>query len=429
MQLRGSYAARVNQPVVVQPERLVAGGDALARLEDGRVAFVPGALPGESVRVEVVEERRDFVRARVVEIVEPSVDRVTPSCPHRLAGCGGCSWMHLAPGAQLEAKSGIVAEALRRTGGLDEHTIDTLVRTGGSVPARASRTTVRLAGTGGGLGLREERSDRVVPIDSCEVVHPRLADLLPVVRVAPGTELTLRTSVATGAITAWWATPGRRRKPGRGRASGPPAPAAAEPAVAGLPRGVHIGERAFLDEVVAGTRLRVSAPSFFQPGVAAAELLVDAVERAAPEAATARHALDAYGGVGLFAATTFRSAGHVTLVESAASSVRDAATNLGDRGESVTVVRSEVGAWTAADSAAPIDVVVADPARSGLARPGVTSLAAPAAPVLVLVSCDPVSLARDTRLLGEVGYRPERVEVLDLFPQTHHVETVTRFTR
>ncbi|MEP4650780.1 MAG: TRAM domain-containing protein, partial [Ilumatobacter sp.] len=95
------------EPLTVRAERMVAGGDAMARLEDGRVAFVTGALPGEEVEVEVRNDRKDFVKATVTEVLEPSPDRVVPTCPHRREGCGGCGWMHFDTDAQIAAKGGI----------------------------------------------------------------------------------------------------------------------------------------------------------------------------------------------------------------------------------------------------------------------------------------------------------------------------------
>jgi 23S rRNA (uracil1939-C5)-methyltransferase len=395
----------------LRPDRLVAGGDAMGRDDQGRVVFVPGALPGELVEVDVVSAKRDFARGHLVEVLERSPVRDSPSCPHRRAGCGGCDWMHLRPAAQVDAKVDIVAESLRRIGRLDSALVERIVHRGAAVSQFGYRTTIRVVGgPGGTLGFRETASDRVVPVTSCPIADSRLSRLLAVIEVDEGAELTLRTSVATGAITALW------DKRFRG-------------AIRGLPPEVHVGERAWLVEQVAGRDLRVSAGSFFQSGPQAAELLVLAVREAAPELAGATHALDAYGGVGLFAATAMADVGRVTLVESSASACRDAEHNLADR--SVSVVRSEVGRWVPPGGAAapPVDVVVADPARSGLGRPGVSALTATGAGVLVLVSCDPVSLARDVQLLGDAGYRPEQVEVLDLFPNTHHVETVTRFRR
>src|SRR5579871_5402982 len=101
---------------VVASERMATGGDAIARLDDGRVLFVEGALPGESVEVEVSRWHRDYARGRVLHVVEPSAERVDPPCPHHHAGCGGCGWMHVAADAQIALKQRIVAEALRRAG-------------------------------------------------------------------------------------------------------------------------------------------------------------------------------------------------------------------------------------------------------------------------------------------------------------------------
>lgn len=384
----------------------------MARDADGRVVFVAGAIPGEIVEVEIETAKKDFARGRVVEIVERSPLRDSPSCSHRRAGCGGCDWMHLQPAAQLDAKVEIVRESLRRIGRLDPAVVDELVSAGGSVSQFGYRTTIRVVGgPDGTLGFREQSSDRVVPVNSCPIAESKLSRLLSVIEVDEGAELTLRTSVASGAITALW------EKRHRG-------------AIRGLPDEVHNGERAWLSERIAGQDLRVSAGSFFQSGAQAAELLVAAVKEAAPELATAAHGLDAYGGVGLFAATAMADAGVVTVVESNASACRDAEHNL--KGRDAHVLRAEITGWTPPTGSGPtppVDVVVADPARSGLAKPGVAALAAAAAPVLVLVSCDPVSLARDTVLLGDRGYRAARVEVFDLFPNTHHVETVTRFIR
>ena len=166
--------------------------------------------------------------------------------------------------------------------------------------------------------------------------------------------------------------------------------------------------------------------SFFQSGPQAAELLVDTVRKAAPELSAAAVVVDAYAGIGLFAALAVPVDAHVIAIETSKSAVADARSNLA--GRDVDIVRGEVGGWhVPADRA--VDVVIADPARSGLGGPGVTALERTGAGVLVLVSCDPASLGRDAKLLGRVGYRLEWSEVVDTFPQTTHVEAVSRFTR
>jgi 23S rRNA (uracil1939-C5)-methyltransferase len=391
------------------PDRLVAGGDAMARDADGRVVFVEGALPGEVVEVEIDLTKKDFARGRLVDIVEPSPLRDSPSSSHRRNGCGGCDWMHLQPEAQLDAKVEIVRESLRRVGRLAPEVVDALVERGGAVSPFGYRTTIRVVGgPNGAVGYRAANSNDVVEVSSCPIAASKLSRLLPVIEADEGAELTLRTSVATGAITAIWDR--RYRK-----------------SIRGVPPEVHIGERAWLTERVAGHDLRVSAGSFFQSGAQAAELLVAAVKRSAPELVGAQHAVDAYGGVGLFAVAAMDGAQHVTVIESSKSACSDAQHNLA--GRSASVVRADVSGWTppVGGPTPAVEVIVADPARPGLGKPGVAALAAAGAGVLVLVSCDPVSLARDVSLLADAGFAPERIEVFDLFPNTHHVETVSRF--
>lgn len=360
-------------------------------------------MPGDDVTVEITEEHGDWARGAIETIHEASADRVTPPCIHRREGCGGCDWQHVAESVQLPAKVAIVVDALRRTGKLG----DPDVRAVGSVPGGGYRTTIRVVGDADGrAAYRMERSNDTVVAAGCLVAHPALVEMLDALIVPPGVEVTLRVSAATGEATALW----------DGDAG----------IVQGLPDHVATGPRASLTEVVAGHRLRVSAPSFFQSGPAAAGLLVQRVMRAAPELPTARRVLDAYAGVGLFAAAATRPESQVVAVESSRSAVADCNVNLADRRARIEC--RQVGDWRA-KRGETFDVVIADPARTGLGKPGSRAIAATGAPVVVLVSCDPVSLARDATLLSQHGYRHERTDVIDLFPGTHHVEAVTRFTR
>ena len=170
--------------------------------------------------------------------------------------------------------------------------------------------------------------------------------------------------------------------------------------------------------------MRVSIGSFFQSSPEAAELLVAAVQRAAAGVdMSAACVVDAYGGVGLFGCTVAAGAAEVVLVEGSASACADARINLA--GRNATVVESRVEDWEPVTA----DLVIADPARNGLDKQAATILVATGAPVLVLVSCDTGSLARDARLLGTLGYVHDGTEVIDAFPNTSHIETVTRFVR
>ena len=379
-------------------ERLVAGGDAMAR-DEGRIVFVDGALPGETVDVKLVEVKRDFARGTTSEIITPSKERVTPPCRHVADGCGGCNWQHLAASAQHEAKVAIVREAFVRTGKLP----DVSIERGASVGHDALRTTVRMAVTPDAhLGFRRAASHDVVAIESCLVMHPLLADLVSQVGVRGEGEVTLRCGDATGERAVW--SHDRAR-------------------LLGLPDDVATGAAAILHEEVAGTRLRVSMASFFQASRAAAELLVDAVSRASADSLDGADGpiIDAYGGVGLFAATVVPVGVHCVVVESSESACNDAIFNL--RGHTANVVLARFEQW----QPQPAGLVIADPARSGLGKPGVATIRATNAQRVVLVSCDAVAAARDARLLVDAGYEPVSVEVLDLFPHTHHVEVVATY--
>ncbi len=385
---------------------MAAGGDAIARDADGRVVFVEGALPGERVRAQVLSAKKDFARAVAVDILEPSPDRIAPPCAALAAGCGGCTWQHVRGGAQQELKAQIVTDALRRIGrfAADELPPPRLR------PSRAAlRTTARLGvDAEGRAGQRRRGAHDIVATDTCLAAHPRLEELVVDGRFLGATEVLLRVGVASDERAVLAVPSGRRVV---------------------VPRDVIVGGHAVVHERIAGVTFQVSIGSFFQSGPVAAEELVAAVDTAVGDALGADgHLVDAYAGVGLFGATVGGSRrAHVTLIENDPSAIADARVNLAHL--DAEVVENEVGRWRPQAGSRPIDVVVADPARSGLAKPGVASVTAMAAGRVVLVSCDPASLARDARLLADVGYRLSSIELIDAFPDTFHIEAVSRFDR
>lgn len=403
----------------LQATALVAGGEAIARDEQGRVVFVQGALPGERVRVAVTERHkvdtpRAWARGRVEAVLDASPDRIEPPCSSVAAGCGGCDLQHAAPAAQPALKVALVADALRRLGGID----DPPVVVGVPLTAVGFRTTVRAAVVDGRAGFRRHHDHEVVVPETCMVTDPRLEELLVHGDFAEATEVTLRIGGATGERLAL-----------------------VDPTADGvvLPKDVLVvgeaalrgGRRAWIHDEVAGRRWRISAHSFFQTRTDGAEALVDAVVRAAGDALAGAHVVDAYAGVGLLAGSLLAGtlpdgvgrAASAVVVERSPSSVADARQNL--EGLPVRVVKADVDRW----NPSPADLVVADPSRAGLGKKAVAALAATQAPVLVLVSCDPAALGRDAKLLAAQGFRLERSELVDLFPQTHHTEVVSRFLR
>lgn len=405
-----------NEDVTI--ERIVAGGDGMARLSDGRVVFVGGTITGERVRVEITTNKKDFARGTALEILDASPHRVAAPCKFVAAGCGGCSWQHLAATEHMSTKVAIVHEALRRTAKISEADVLGLVKTGGSVSSQASRTTLRMAVLPNGrLGFRRGLSNELIETSPCLVAHDLLNEMIAAAKVKNSTEVTLRCGASTNERGVWL-----HDEHGRGQ-------------VTGLPSDVGVGIESLVHEFVNSVKLRVMMTSFFQSSLEAAELLVDAVRLAAGERALSGvdgRVIDAYGGVGLFAATLLSPDVPVTLVEANESSCRDAAVNLAghlshtrDTDSRSEIVRSNIEQWNPITAG----LVIADPARTGLGPLAVSRLVATNAPRFVLVSCDAVAGARDLRLLIDAGYELSQVTVLDLFPHTPHIETVSVLQR
>jgi tRNA/tmRNA/rRNA uracil-C5-methylase (TrmA/RlmC/RlmD family) len=385
--------------VALRPRAMAAGGEAVAREPSGRVVFVRGALPGEAVVARMVEERGRYARAVVERVEEAAPGRVEPPCPYVAAGCGGCSWQHIAPAEQRALKRQIALDALTRAGRVTA----AAVVDGPELPTEAFRTTVRLAVTDGRAGYRRLRSHDVVPVDVCLVAHPALTSLISEARFPGAEEVVLRCSAATGERLVRVV------------------PDEAAPA-ADLPVDVVRDPEAWLTEEVAGRTLRVSARSFFQTRADGAAALVAEVARAAGDHLGGGTVVDAYAGVGLFSACLSVN-GRVVAVERSTSSCRDAAVNLAHR--DATVVRVDVARWRPE----PAELVIADPPRSGLGAAAADRLARTDATRIVLVSCDPASMGRDVALLAGHGYRHLDTTLVDLFPHTPHLEAVTTLVR
>jgi len=384
---------------------MAVGGEGVARLADGRVVFVAGTVVGDSVTVDITQDKKRYARGRVAAVVEPSAMRIEPKCEAVERGCGGCDWQHIGARFRHGLLTDLVDDVLRRMGGVD----NPKSRIGGRVPDSAYRTTLRLTVENGRSGFRGRRTNDLVAVDVCDVAAPELADLI-VARWPGADELTLRCGRRTGERLAIVAP----TRPGD-------VDVADDVIVVGRDE-LSSGRRAWIWEEAAGRRWRISADSFFQSSPEAAELLVQAVRDLVPhELASSRHVLDLYGGVGLFTGALARSApgAEWTLVESAHSSVADARENLGD--VNANIVSARVENFSPPSS----DVVIADPPRSGLSKAGVRAVVSCGAPVVVLVSCDLGSMGRDVGLLRRSGYRWSESVILDIFAQTSHAEVVT----
>lgn len=305
--------------------------------------------------------------------------------------------MHIGLDEQRSYKEAIVVEQLQRLGGVERPDVVS------PVFERGQRTTVRCQVTHGRAGYSARRSDQAFVADECGAVDPLLEELLVNGRFGNATEITLRVGGATG----------ERMVITDGAVDTVLVPDDVLVASADDPGGSAI------HHVIAGKTWRVSAQSFFQTSHAGAEALVAAVGRGLGQ--SRGPVLDLYAGVGLLGGG---AAGDriQCAIESNPSSVEDARHNLGP---DVQVVQSRVERW----SPTTFSTVIADPARRGLGKDGVTLVEGTSATHVVLVSCDPASLGRDAGLLAAQGWVHQRAEVIDMFPDTSRLEVVSTFTR
>jgi 23S rRNA (uracil1939-C5)-methyltransferase len=407
------------ETVELQLTAIAHGGAALGRYE-GRVVFVPYALPGETVRAEITEDKGRYAFARLIEVLAPSPNRVTPPCPYfGPTGCGGCQWQHVDYQAQLHFKSEIVTDQLARIGSIANPVAHpTLPDSSGW----AYRNHAQFhPAPNGGLGFQTAASNDTIAVDECLTLHPLLSDLYATLDL----ELPdlLRLSLRAGTAT------GERMLTFEMKDDLPPALESDLPVscVLLLADGRHanlIGNN-HVTEIVAGRAYRISASSFFQVNTPQAAQLVQQVLDYL-DVQTGETVLDAYCGVGLFTAHLAEHAGLVVGVELAPAAIADLMENTADF-NNVEIIEGSVEA-VLPDLDVPLDAAVVDPPRAGIDRFALDALIERQPARLVYVSCDPATLARDAKRLTRAGYRLIEVQPVDVFPQTYHIESVALFT-
>lgn len=370
---------------------------------EGRVVFCQGALPGDLVAAEVVEDRGRFLRATTVEVLEPSLHRVPAPCPHA-GSCGGCSWQEAAIDAQRSWKQEVVSSQLAHLGGLRQAPLRPLLAPG---PPLGYRNRMDFRVFQGRPALLEAGSHRPVPLSVCLLLIPSLAELFHKLGDLTGLErLTLRGGLHSGERLVL--------------VEGEIPPQAERWGVS-----VAAGSAGRLHEEVAGVRFRISGTAFFQANTLGAEALVALAEEAL--AGVSGTLVDLYAGGGLFALTVGSRFDAVTAVESERQAVADLRHNVRRHAPRRARVLAEPVERALGRLHPPVGAVVADPPRAGMGRQVVKAIARLQPQVVVSVSCDPASFARDARLLVDEGYQLDWVQPVDLFPMTWHVETVARF--
>ncbi len=402
------------------PFAMAHGGDALGRYE-GRAIFVPYTMPGERVRVELIEDHKRYARARLVEILDPAPARVAPPCPYfGPSKCGGCQFQHIAYPTQVQVKGRVVIDQLERIGKFKDPPVLEPIsdETGWEYRNRALfRTTDE-----GYPGFLSAGTQDVYPVGDCLIVHPLLSRLYRSLHMKqPDVEkMELRVGTATGDLMVVIQTYDEE-SPSlevdfplsivQVRHDTTPTP------LVGLD---------YITEVVRGREFRISATSFFQVNSNQAAQLVELVLEALALQGD-EVVVDAFCGVGLFTAFIAEQASLVVGIELNPDAIDDAVYNLANA-ENVTLLEGLVE-HALPEIEQPIDAVVLDPPRAGMERAALDALVHHAPERIVYVSCDLATFARDSRRLVEKGYTLAWVQPVDLFPQTYHIETVALLTR
>jgi len=395
-------------------EKFSYGGESFGRLPDKRAVFVLFTLPGEQVRIQIVDDKKGYARGSLLEVLEASPDRIAPRCPH-FTFCGGCHYQHIPYQAQLEAKTEILRDQLLRIGNMDDPPIHPMVP---SPTPWNYRNNMQFHLTPDGvLGFQAPRSHEIIPIQECHLpdavineIWPRL-DMEPI----PGLErLSLRVGVNEDLLLVL--------------ESSDPVPVELS---VDLPISVvHSGPGGSLvlagdDHIyiqVADRDFQVSAGSFFQVNTPVAVLMVQHVleNLKVTEEATV---VDAYCGVGLFSAFMAPLVGQVIGIESSPSACDDFVDNL-DEFDNVTLYEAPVGDILPILEIQP-ELVILDPPRAGLDRSAMDGLLNLMPEIITYISCDPATLSRDARRLNQGGYRMTQIIPFDLFPQTYHIESIS----
>ena len=406
--------------ITLKLDSMAHGGDAIGR-HKGRAIFVPYAIPGEQVRAEIIDDRKRYARARLIEVLEPSPARVEPRCPYfGYNKCGGCQWQHIEATVQARMKGLVTVDQLQRIGKFESPPVFEPIPD--EVGWQYRNHALFRVDPDGRLGFLAARSHNVYPIKDCLILHPLLSQLFQSLdMVYPELEwMELRAGTATSSLMLLL----------QAREEESPSLEVDFPvSIVQIRHDDAVAPLVGLDyilEHVHDREFRISATSFFQVNSAQAAQLVNIV-MGALDLKGHEHVVDAYCGVGLFTAFIAEEASSVTGIEVNPPAVADARHNLAHL-DNVTLLEGTVLTMIH-EVSRKIDAVLVDPPRTGLEPEVVDALAEHSPERIVYVSCDPATLARDCSRLVKYGYSLEWIQPVDLFPQTYHIENVALLVR
>lgn len=400
-------------------EKMVYGGDCLGRLPDGRAVFVPFVLPGEVVRIKITEDKKRYARALPLELIEGSPDRIAPRCLH-FGACGGCQYQNLDYAKQLLLKKDILIDQFQRIAKIQDPPIQAVV------PAPSPwyyRNFIQFhLSKSGELGYIHADGEHLLPIQECHLPQDAINTLWQQLDLGAGSGIQ-RLGIRQDSYESMMLIMEGEDPQPPDFSVDIPVSAVYTPPEADLT--VLAGDDHLTFDIL-DRHFQVSARSFFQVNTPMAEKMVRFLLENLHFTGDSR-AIELYAGVGLFSAFIAPQVEHLTAIESSGSACHDFITNLADF-DNVVLYEAE------AEAVMPTlniqaDILIADPPRAGLPPEVHDSLSAIQPRQITYISCDPATLARDTKKILQKEYRLLSVTPFDLFPQTAHIESISLFEK
>jgi len=417
--------------VRVRIESVAYKGYGVARI-DGKVVFVPYTMTGDEAWIEITEEKKTYSTARLNEIIKPSPGRVNPPCPY-FGSCGGCQWQHIDYSIQVEQKKEILGETLKRLGGLKE--IPSITVTPSPKPYDY-RVRVQLKVKAKAMGYYQERSHRIVDIDHCPISHPLVNQIIRKLREALETlsrmeeiEINVSPEEGRGVLLFHPHSYDQRAEYFMKELL------RSQPMLKGIAITRKDGFRLFGDPTLNFTiprsqerekrdlNLRISPGSFFQVNPEQNQRLVQTVLQFS-EVDQEGRVIDLYAGAGNLTLSLAMEAREVLGIEENRMAFEDAQFNAERNGiKNGHFIQGRVEDVFLDWKREPPDLIVLDPPRTGC-KTILDQVVRLKPKKIIYVSCEPTTFARDLGLFSERGYSLQRLSLIDIFPQTYHMETV-----
>lgn len=385
----------------IEVTRIAHGGEGIGQLADGRVVFIPGAIPGDTVDAEITKSKKRWARAELTDIIQPSANRVEPTCPAAAAGAGCCDYSHISPAAQQNLKLEVLRGQLASIAGLEDRDIDGGIAVRALEPTLGWRTRVRLGvDSEGRAGVRRARSGDVIASKRCTQPVAGLMDLDR--RFTPDSEV-VAVIDATGTrhvVETARVQRGRRVE-------------AINTVIEGS------GE---VTERIGDVEFSFPATAFWQAHLQAPQVYSDVIRQWGAASYTHPVAWDLYGGVGAFVPAIAQATDGARIMSVDYSPAATKSTQTGLSAFDVEVVAGRVEG--SVGKLEPPGLVVLDPPRAGAGETVVTAVAAARPERVIHIGCDPATFSRDLAAWQAAGYGVGSMMLIDAFPNTHHFETI-----